>query len=445
MIICPGVSSGESVQTFLGAARDRGALLYMPATEGSIVRRQVLLTVLARGLGSCLQAILLVMLARTVDQTLFGLTNALLGLGAIVSVLADLGITAYIVRTWSFDREPERVIRALRVGNTSAIILGLVLTVAFAVAAMALNAPFYLCFVAVWIAFEKCTEAYLSVHSAEQRTLTPAVSIILRRTIPLALFATVVLYEGDAVAALVMSLCFGGLAGQLHAYHSLPKSLRGKTASISSREVLSESRAFGVATLASQIRNADTFLVSMFAGLAASGAFAAAMKLTIPIYLVASAVALSIIPGVAKSGKKGVLRIAVISVCGVFMGVLGLAGIRLWLDPVMAWIYGPAYAGTGLLLCLVLSGTLVGALGFPLAALLQAVNLTRAVAVIEVAGALMVIVGISAGALLGGAVGAAIGALAAQAVRAVLLITKLLIWKSTSVSPVVVSREGVAR
>lgn len=409
------------------------------------MRRQVVMTVLARGLGSCLQAVLLVLLARTVDQTLFGLTNALLGLGAIASVLADLGITAYIVRTWAFDRDPERVIRALRVSNITAIVLAMVLTAAFVVATSALNAPFYLSFVGVWIAFEKCTEAYLSVHSAEQRTLTPSVSIILRRTLPLSLFATAIFYKGDTVVALVISLCLGGLAGQLHAYLSLPKALRGKTTGISSRVVLSESRALGVAWLASQVRNADVFLVSLFAGLAASGAFAAAMKLTIPVYLVASAVALAIIPGVAKAGKTRVLRIAVILVCGVCIGVAGLAGVQPWLDPVMAWIYGPAYLGTGLLLCLVLVGTLVGAVGFPLSALLQAVNLARPVAVIEVVGALMVVAGISAGALWGGALGAAFGALVAQAVRAVLLIIRLLVWRSTSVSPTEASREGVAR
>lgn len=413
--------------------------------EGTIVRRQVMVTVLARGFGSCLQAILLVLLARAVDQTLFGLTNALLGLGAIAAVLADLGITAYIVRTWSFDRDPQRVIRALRIGNATALVLALVLTAAFAAASAAVNAPFYLCFIAAWISFEKCTETYLSVHSAEQRTLIPAVSIVLRRALPLAIFAGLLFFSVEALLALVVSLCLGGLVGQFHGYYALPKFLRAKTTEFSAKVVLSESQAFGIATLASQVRNADTFLVSLFAGLAVSGVFAAAMKLTIPIYLVASAVALSIMPGVAKAGKKAVLRIAVILVSGGCLGVVGLVAVRPWLDPVMTWIYGPAYSGSGLLLCLVLSGTLVGAVGFPLAALLQAVNLTRGVAFIEVAGALMVIAGIGAGAVFGGAAGAAVGALVAQSVRAALLIIRLLIWRSTSVSPTEVSREGVAR
>ncbi|MBD1538838.1 oligosaccharide flippase family protein [Arthrobacter sp. S13_S34] len=403
-----------------------------------------MVTVLARGFGSCLQAILLVLFARAVDQTLFGLTNALLGLGAIAAVLADLGITAYIVRTWSFDRDPQRVVRALRVGNSAALVLGLVLTAAFATASVAVDAPLYLSFIAAWISFEKCTEAYLSVHSAEQRTLIPAVSIILRRALPLAVFAGLLFFSVDALLALVIALCLGGLVGQLHGYYALPKFLRVKTTALSARVVLSECRAFGIAALASQIRNADTFLVSLFAGLAASGAFAAAMKLTIPIYLVASAVALSIMPGIAKAGMKAVLRIAVILVSGGCLGVVGLVAVRPWMDPVMTWIYGPAYSGSGLLLCLVLCGTFIGAVGFPLAALLQALNLTRTVAQIEVAGALMVVAGIAAGAVLGEAVGAAVGALVAQSVRAALLIVRLLIWRSTSVSPKEVSREGVA-
>lgn len=408
------------------------------------MRRQVLMTVLARGMGSCLQAVLLVLLARSVDQSLFGLTNAFLGLGAIAAVLADLGITAYIVRTWSFDRDPGRVASALRVGNTSTLVLVLILTSAFAFVSIVANTPACLSLIAVWIAFEKSTESYLSLHSAEQRTLVPAVSIVLRRALPLAFFIAIVWFDGDAVTAFVAALCLGGLIGQMHAYFSLPKFLRIKTPKFSAKSVISESRAFGIATLASQMRNADTFLVSVFAGLAASGAFAAAMKLTIPVYLVASAVALSIMPGVAKAGKAAVLRIAVTLICGAGFGLVGLAAVQPLLDPLMSWIYGPTYTGAGLLLCLVLGGTLIGAVGFPLAALLQAVNLTRSVAAIEVAGALMVVAGISVGAITEGAVGAAIGALVAQAARAVLLIIRLLLWRSTSVSPSVVRREGVA-
>lgn len=409
------------------------------------MRRQFMATVVARGIGSCLQAILLVFFARAVDQSVFGLTNALLGLGAIAAVLADLGITTYIVRMWAFDRDRARVVRALRISNASALALGLVLTALFAWASHAFDGPAAVGLVAVWIALEKCTETYLSVHSAEQSTLVPGVSILLRRIIPLALFAALIQANGDAVIALIASLVVGGLAGQVHAHFSLPKFLRVRKTLVPARVVLSESRSFGIATLASQIRNADTFLVSLCAGLAASGAFAAATKLTIPIYLVASAVALSVIPGVAKAGRSAVLRIAVILVSGMFVGAAALVAVRPWLDPVMSWIYGPTYTGAGWLLYLILSATLVAALGFPLAALLQAVGLTRAVAIIETVGALLVVAGLVIGASLGGSSGAAVGALIAQLLRVALLIIKLLIWRSTSVSSPEACREGVAR
>lgn len=409
------------------------------------MRRHFMATVVARALGSCLQAIMLVLLARTVEQAIFGLANALLGLGAIAAVLADLGLTTYIVKVWAFDRDAERVVRALRISNYAAIVLAVALTALFAAAAYVYRTPLYLCFLAIWIALEKCTEAYLSVHTAEQRVLAPSASIILRRVIPLALFAALLRAGLDPLLAFVASLTLGGFIGQAHACLALPKFFRKAKSSVRPRTVLRECGTFGFATLASQIRNADTFIVSLFAGLAASGSFAAATKLTIPIYLVASAVALSIMPGVARAGATAVKRIAYILIGATCASIILLAVVSPWLEQLMTLVYGPAYADRGSLLWLVLVGTVFGGVGFPLAALLQSIGRAATVAMIEVGSALLVVLGMSVGAAAAGATGAAIGAIAAQVVRAGLLVVLLLISHPTPAKAESVSPEGAIR
>lgn len=410
------------------------------------MRRQFLMIIIARGLGSLLQAVLLVAYARAVDPAVFGLTNALLGIAAIASVVFDLGITTYIVRIWAFEGVPEKVAVALKIARWTSVAVGIIFSSIFAFGSVLGQAPWHLGLIAIWIALEKNVESYLSIHIAKQDVVRPAVSIMIRRIVPLAIYLALSILGYDGVTALIVALCAGGALGQLHVSLTLPLEIRSASTRIPMFSIIRKSRSFGIANLASQLRNADVFIVTMVAGLIAGGSFAAATKLTIPIYLVASALSSAVMPAIAKVGHAGVGRIAVGLYGALGLGVGGIFLIRPWLDALMVRIFGEEYQGAGQLLFLILLGTIVASVGFPVAALLQSVGLSSAVARIEGATAILVLAGIITGTLASGVEGGATAALCAQLVRAVWLSLRLFIWKcSLSRSLPVIHKEGAIR
>ena len=383
------------------------------------MRRQASWQFVSRGVGGLCQALLLILLARSVTPEAFGEVTVVLGVAVFVGVVADLGLSSYIVRVIAVDDDIDSARVALQINRLSSTVFVAVGGLIYLGIASALSLSMWVVLVVVWVGLEKNIEAQLAVFIAEQNVVVPALSVLVRRLLPIPIYALLITagLAGDAAfgIAIVVGASIGMAQSSWLVRARLGSTVRGVLRPIS---VLKQSLPFFVTNASAQARNLDTSIVGLFASAAAAGAFAAASRLTVPIFLLTSAVATSVIPAVARGGVALAQRIVFVLLCGLVASQLLVLVTLPFAEPAMALIFGRDYDDTGYLLSLVLSGTLFTSVVAPLNALTQALGGARRSAIASSVFSGMLLFGLATGAVIDGVVGAATAALIVQFLNA---------------------------
>ena len=397
------------------------------------MRGQFVGILVSRGLGSALQAVALAVLGRSVTAAEFGLVNVVIAVVGILLVASGLGLSLFV----PFARargETDAVAAALRLNTVANVVAALVLVPGIAVWAAASGAPGGAVLIGASLALESTVDTVLGVPVADGDARVSATSMLLRRTVCLAVFLPALALRGDPVWSFTAGLLVGALAAQVHVRRAV-RGLGGDARAVGPRTVLARAWPFLASNLTGQARTLDVPVVAVVLGPGASGLYAAAVKLVQPFLLVPQSLAAVVMPRSTRLEPAAARRLGLRLVVVFLACLVPAAPLVIWAEDVVVLVMGPAYAGAGPALGWALAGLPFVALSASLGVILQGQGRARFVAVVGAALALAMFPAIALGGVFGGIGGAAAGLGATFAVRAAVLGTALARGSSMGVQP----------
>ncbi|MBY4225579.1 lipopolysaccharide biosynthesis protein [Rhodococcus fascians] len=310
------------------------------------------------------------LLARTIGPAEFSIFAASYGIAIIIQTVTDFGLTAHIIRSRAVEPKGRQAGSALHLVariNVAVCILGLTAagTAAFFNSALVPLIP-----LAVWVAADKHVEAWLGIPLADGAVWQNASSLIFRRSI--ALFF---LLFGIALGRSELYLyCLGLAVGSIVAAISVQIVNTRKVAvgqAFSLKRTLAESYPFYSNSVATQMRNLDTFLVALVLSPVASGLYGAASRLTSPLRIVPTSFANILMPAAARQagGTSGKLTRPVIMLIA-FTSVM-YAAIAIVMPYAVPLLLGVEYEHAIPVIQIVCAGLVFAAIASQLNSLLQ--------------------------------------------------------------------------
>jgi O-antigen/teichoic acid export membrane protein len=382
------------------------------------VKLQFAVLLLSRAVGAALQALLFALLARSVSPGTFGVTMATTGVVGLVLIVTGGGMAGLLSPARA--REDHAVVRgALRLTLRSAVLSGIVLALVLGVAAAVGPLPAALVPIALALTVERSTDAILGVHIADGNMRSATWPLLLRRVVAVALLVAGLLAGIDGLWAYAGAALVGAVVAELGARRTVR--VAGGSDAAPTRDLLRQGAPYLVNTLAAQSRMLDTAIVAVLLAPAAAGLYAAASKLVQPTMLIPQTIASLVLPKATRLGRDragSLVRPMVLASAASFAVVLPLMLVA---EPLVVLVMGEQYTGAGPTLRWLLVGMPFIALSAPLAAILQGSGRERVAALNGVAFAVVLLVCLVAGALLGGTEGAAIGLSVSFVVRVVAL------------------------
>ncbi|QTE28899.1 oligosaccharide flippase family protein [Pengzhenrongella sicca] len=370
------------------------------------MRVQFLVILVSRGIGSLLQAAVLILLARAVPASVFGLVNAVIGIVGLVLVVTGLGMSTYVPRARALGRSAD-VAAALRLNTISNVVTGLALAGAIVAWTSWGGLPVGLAIIGASLALERNVDTLLGVPIADGDSRTPAVSMLLRRSVSLAALLAGMWAGLEPLWAYGAGLLLGAVAGQLHVRHVLD--VDRTTGRSPTPDVLRQAWPFLVSNVTAQARTLDTAIVAATLSAASAGLYAAAAKLVQPLLLIPQTVGAVVTPHAARLEPRAARRLG-LRLSAVFCASLApIVPLMLVAEPLVVFVMGDAYAGAGPALAWSLAGLPFMALAASLGGLLQGQGAERLVAVNGTVFGLLMIPAIAAGAASAGIGGAAAG------------------------------------
>jgi len=421
----------------MSANRKSRTVAHIDRTAASLFAKQATWSFVSRAIGALLQALMIIILARSISKADFGDFGTTFGTLTLLSMFTDFGLTSFAVKSLAVDHDLELAQRAVHLNKWMSVVL-VAICAGIALVDMSMfdghKWP-YLIGIGVFLAIEKVTEGELALLGALQKFEGPAVSIVGRRLFALGIF----LYLSTVLAPLLsyfLALALVGLPFMFFARTKTQTDFQGKVNLSGSQTIqtLRSSFHYGMSSVFQQIRSLDALVVSLAIGPVAAGAYSAATRLASPTYYVTSAVATAITPGAKSLGDTGVNSLLTRMVAWTGICISLLVACSSLLDVVMVKVYGNEYQGAGQTLLWVASGTLVTALYSPFSSHIQAMGYARLVSLINFISGILILCGICVGCKIGGEAGAALGfALAASAgLIAFIVVAKLQVERRAS-------------
>lgn len=342
----------------------------------------------ARTVASVAYALLLIVVARYMTPDNFGDLSAIVGVGAFASVLFDVGLTSYILRSPLPPRQDPEVLSVLRmlwisscgvVATTVCVrLLGLVPGVTWNVAVL----------VGVWMMLERISECQTSIVVSEGSEGTATILIILRRALPLPAFFLlneVLLEPSDAFALAMISGCLlsvplGGAVISRFVDRSPPPTRW--------RSLLRKAVPYLLSSSSTQARELEATVFAAAFGSATAGFANLALRAARPYQLVASAVGISLTPATARRSQDfargAVWRLLLLAAGLTAIGAIAAPFVR----PVLSALVGEEYdsAVPYIVLSLLMAGFV--AIGSPLNGICQALGKQTYVATVGLAASL---------------------------------------------------------
>nr|WP_246280620.1 lipopolysaccharide biosynthesis protein [Cellulomonas humilata] len=387
-----------------------------PVPRGRAVRAQFLGILVSRGLGSGLQALALIVLARSVPAASFGAVTAVIALVGFLLVVTGFGMAAFVPRARALGADDD-VRAGLRLNWLSTAVTTPVLLALTGWWAVEHHAPLAVALICLSLGLERNVDTVLGVPIADGDARTAATSMVLRRTVSLVVLALGIVAGIDPVVAYTLGLLAGAVAAQVHVRLRV-RDLPGSASAVPTGDLARRGWPFLVANVAGQARTLDVPLVAAVLSPAAAGLYAAAVKLVQPVLLIPQSLAAVVAPRAARLDPPGARRLGVRLVAALLGGGLLLVPFMVFAEQIVTFVMGPTYAGSGPVLAWTLAGLPFFAVAAVLAALLQGQSREHLVAVIGTISAAVTVAAVPLGASLGGITGAAIALTCASVLRA---------------------------
>jgi O-antigen/teichoic acid export membrane protein len=387
------------------------------------VRAQFLIILASRGLGSVLQAAVLVLLARAVPLSTFGLVNVVIGVVGILLVVTGLGMSTYVPRARARGDSAE-VVAGLRLNTLSNLATGVCLAIAIAVWTSIGEMPVALAVIGVSLALERNVDTLLGVPIADGDSLTPAVSMLLRRSVSLVVLVGALSAHLDPLWSYGAGLLLGALAAQLHVRRVID--LDETTGRISMRVLMREAWPFLVSNVTAQARTLDTAVVAAAMSASAAGLYSAASKLVQPLLLIPQTIGAVVTPHAARLEPRAARRLGVKLVVVFTAALVPIVPLMVFAERLIVLVLTDKYAGAGPALAFSLAGLPFMSLSASLGALLQGQGAERYVAVNGTVFALLMFPAILVGAATAGIGGAAAGLALSYLLRSAVLVRAVL-------------------
>lgn len=361
---------------------------------------------MGRVIAAAIQAVTVIILARFLGPHQFGVLAAVLGIIIWLQAVADLGMAKLVVRERSAGTSTGLVSGGLWLNSRSTLILGLALTLAFLGAATFLDEAFYLMMpLAISAASEKNADTWLGVAIADGDTHLNSLNLVCRRALALAGFLLLTSIEVAPMLAYSVAVAVAALCSVVFAHRHVSK------LEISEREplrnTLDAARPFWINTLAVQLRNLDAVFVGVLASPVVAGYYASASKLSSPLRMIPTSLALVILPHAARTRKDSARKVArLVLLSGTLAGTIyaSLVFIVPWIVPI---VLGDEYESSIVPLQIVLVGLVFAAFTSLFGAVLQGRGFPQLVASASVGTTIYLLIALLVLTPLGGAAGAA--------------------------------------
>lgn len=363
----------------------------------------------ARLVGAVLQALALILLARSAGVAEYGTFSTIFAVQSVLFTVAIFGMPTFILREHPLGRLGH-VAAALTLNRRISVACSVVAVAAtawiggsadFALLAVVLSASF---------ALEKSTEVNSALRIARGETRSPAVAIVVRPLVALAAVSVAGL-AGHALLVYAVGRMLGAVVGALLTRVRSPDEAIGSAALV--RALWPIAIGVSVTTFATL----DVALVAVFGGSAEAGLYGAASRIVAPAGIVAAAFATVVMPrvvGVARTAAAQWLR----RLNSLFVALIPVAlAVAAFGQPIMGLVFGAAFERGGLILAFLVLTVPFNIAGTVYETLMQAWGAERTGALLALVFTPIALAAATVGALAGAGEGAALALLVTAVVK----------------------------
>lgn len=382
-----------------------------------------------------LQALSLILVARSTTPADFGILAAFMGVIIVAQTIMDFGLPTYIIRSRAENPRSNLAAMALRVYGK----VGILLLVALCVVAVSINVAYAknwwgllpLAF-AGWL--ERQSDVRLSLAIADGDVWKNSLNLIIRRT------ATIVLLTAGINRHLNPIVVFG-VASVLAALFSIILSrrlvdIRFGPQSVTweeTKRLVRASRAYWANSVGAQIRNLDALAVSLVGNPIAAGHYGAVSRSIGPLRMVTASLSTVLLPMAARNegNKRRALMFSVVGVLAV-MSLIYVV-LALYAESVVLLVFGPQYLPATLAFQFIVLSLVFASGVSVLTPLLQVKGFQSSVGKISIASSIIALMAICAGAIYAGVSGASAGLAISYVLHLLVLLGVLLFSKRLDV------------
>lgn len=371
---------------------------------------------------AALQAMTILVVARLIEPSQLGLILSIVGAGAFLQMIFDIGISTYVLRERSLG-DLQAIQRAASIHATSCIVLALCSMMLILATSMLLNFSAWAFLpIAVSLASDRHSDMRLNILLADGDSRKNVTLLLERRTASLIIFLLLSLAaQVEPTLAYTSAIALASAACLVRTVRSTREVpiFRSKDLHHFSK-LVSSTRHYWLNSVASQLRNLDAPLVLLGGGSAASGFYGFASRLVNPLRLVPDAVGNVFLPTAARKPYK-IAPFAKISFAVLALITAGLIFMIAVTPAIIPWLAGTAYAGAVLPIQVTCVGLIFGAFSSILSPILLGWGEGKSVAIIATLSNIIGLALIYTLSIAHGATGGAAGLSMAFGLQALLL------------------------
>lgn len=371
-----------------------------------------------------IQALSLILVARQVGPADFGILAAFMGIVIVLQALFDFGLSTYITRLRAECPESPLITIAIKIFQYAGLVL-LVVTVGSAVGVSLVSQRPWWLLIALAAAgyFERQCDVRLTIAMADGEVWKNSLTLLVRRILTMLLLLAMLQTGLNSIASFGIASLAGAIASFVLSHKFVvienPKTW-AKWCHV--MDIFSVSKFFWTNSLGVQFRNLDVILVASLATPMVAGYYGAIARSLNPLLLLSTSVATVLLPIAVKSKNShskslyGSISVVLGLVC-ILYAILAINAAAI-VEVAFGPSFGPATTGFQI----VLLGLCFASASSMQTALLQAHGKERIAGHVSVCTAVMALMGVGVGVLVGGVTGAAAGLAGSFVVQSILLL-----------------------
>lgn len=375
-----------------------------------------------RILASVVQAVSLVVLARTSTPDVVGIVMVFISFATIPQVLFDAGISTYVIRERAISQTSGSVSFALSVGSKLAMALGALTVVALYILGLIVDSTYWTMLpLAVWIAAERNADLWLGILVADGDAERNVLILIARRLTTLLVLEIFMLTSLDPILGFSVGMMLSAILGIALTRRLILPTL-GHADNIGFGALIDRTRSFWLNSTFAQGRNIDGILVTSIAGPVQAGFYSMGTRLINPLRILPDALAGVMLPAASREGFRPLdfRRKIFLVTSGMTILFVSIALACPWVVPLFL---GASYAGMVPAIQMIVLGLIFGSIASMFNALLMARGHAHHVALASGLTTVFCILGVVIGSSIAEAFGAALGAGFSFFLQAVIAIT----------------------